>query len=172
MKHSLTLAIAALIAAGLTLGCNQDDSPRPRNVSSLIDSQSQQGLTVRLQVPKAFYEPGQTVNMTVTAVNTSSETIDIQSRSSALVKAEVRQYDGVRWETIRTFPQAAAMVITPWQLEPGQSRSFELNLPISEDWPTAETLRLRAWLNSRPEIKPTVEIKIVPGASPLRDEQR
>jgi hypothetical protein len=168
-----TIAILGLCAAFvISSGCHQPNDPSPRNVHELIDSAGADGLTVRVKVPKAFYLPGQIVNVEVTAVNNTSEAIDIQSRSSALVKADVRTYDGVRWKTVKTFPEAAAMVITPWTLEPGQSRTFPpLSLEISKDWPTAETLRLRGWINGREDLKPTVEIRIVPEASPLPDTQ-
>ncbi len=167
MKRSLALlGVLCLLSA---LGCQNDNDTRPRNVHTLIDSKSQGDLTVRLKVEKAFYQPGEKIHLEITAINNGSEPIQIQSRSSALAKADFRRHDGMRWETVRTFPQAAAMVITPWQLEPGQTRQFELGIDISEDWPTAETLRLRGWLNGKDSIKPTVEIKVVPDASPLEN---
>jgi hypothetical protein len=161
MKRNLILSLLAALVV-IPLACQQETEGTPAGTKPLIDSVGEGGLTVRVKVPQRYYLPGQVVRAQVIAVNNSTEPIEIQSRSAALAKIDLRRFTGIRWETFKRYPQAAAMVITPWTLPPGQSRVFDLALTVGEDWPVAETIRLRGWLNGRDDLKPTVEIEVTP----------
>ena len=161
MTRNLILSLL-LAAALIALACQQETEGTPAGTKPLIDSVGEEGLTVRLKVPQRYYLPGQLVRAQVIAVNNSPDPIEIQSSSTALAKIDLRRFTGVRWETFKRYPQAAAMVITPWTLPAGQTRVFDMALTVEEDWPVAETIRLRGWLNGRENLKPTVEIEVTP----------
>jgi hypothetical protein len=151
------------LAAVLVGGCGNDNAVKtPPLASELSDVASSDGLSVEMRVFKKYYEPGDKLTVVVTAGNLTDRPIRIQARSQALVFVEVQRYQNAHWARVKRYPEAAAMALRNWTLPAGETRQWTYPLDVGPDWPSAEELRLQAWLNGRPEIAPTVKVQIVP----------
>jgi len=124
------------------------------------NSAEAKGLIVHVSVPKRDFAVGEQVKVTVTAVNTTRRPISFNATSSARAIVRLFRHTGMGWEQVRRYPQAAAMILSPWRLERGQRRSFVLMVPVEPDWPSEEPLRLTGELNGRGDLAPGVVIRV------------
>lgn len=154
------LAVAAA-GALLLAGCNWMDRNRPVAARPEVSSDEHAGVRVELRLPKRLYETGEPVDAEIAVTNTTKQPITIVARTGAPVYLNVKRHTDIGWEQVKEYPQAATMVITPWTLEGGQTRRFELSPTIRPDWPTNEPLRVEAevngWSKASPAIVVTVE---------------
>ncbi len=118
------------------------------------------GLIVHMSLPRRDFILGQHVEVTITAANTTKQPIRFNANSSALVIVRLFRHAGTHWEFVRQYPESAAMLMSPWQLEGGAQRVFRLKLPVEPDWPSNERLRLTGELNGRDDLAPDMLIRI------------
>lgn len=118
------------------------------------------GLIVHVSVPRRYFTVGQHVKVTITAVNTTRRPVRLSANSSALAMVRLFRHTGIHWELVRQYPQSAAMLTSPWQLEGGSRRVFVLTLLVEPDWPRNEPLRLTGELNGRDDLSPSMMIRV------------
>jgi len=120
------------------------------------------GLAVTLKLDRRSFVAGQTVRVALAARNVTQARIPIDATSGTPVFVRLWRNAGLGWEVVRTYPQSALMIASPWTLPPGAVRTFELRLPVEPDWPTGELLRLTGELNGRPDAQAVLTISIQP----------
>ena len=149
-------AYMLLFAAGLCLaGCAQQEIATGEHVAQA------DGLVVTLESPQHdVLVPGENLSLIVTVRNTTKQPAEIVARSGAPVYARVWRRGEMYWQQVKTYPQAATMVMTPWTLPAREQRTFMLSLPVEPDWPTGEPLRITAELNGRPQAKPAIIVRV------------
>jgi hypothetical protein len=149
------LSLLMLLVAG---GC------QPQKPVAPVWQDSKQGLTVQLSVPHRAFAQGEVIPVTVTASNTSDKDMTISANSQAKVVVTVSRETVAGLEEVKRYPATPTMVAAEWRLPAGSAQPFTqtLNVTVSPDWPTYEGLKLAAWLNGRPDVKPAGEIKIYP----------
>jgi len=125
-----------------------------------VNSAERDGLVVEIELTRREFAVGQTMPVTVTALNTTRRDLDILASTGAPVYVKVWRNIGVGWEEVKRYPQAAVMVMSPWSLEARGRRTFPLSVPVEPDWPTNEPLRVTAELNGRPEVAPGIIIRV------------
>jgi len=88
------------------------------------------GLSAALQSDKANYAPGEPVRLRLTVTNNANSPLSFRSRSAQRYDFVIRSGDKEiwRWSHDRVF----AMMLTSWQLAPGQSVTYE------ETWPQTD----------------------------------
>lgn len=119
-------------------------------------------LEMTLEVDEQVLVTGETLPVTVTVTNIrQTDPVEIEARSSALVIVELLRWQPEGWQQVARYPQAALMVLSPWTLKAGQTRTFELELPVEPNWPTHESLHLRARLNGVDDAKLRVPVRVV-----------
>jgi hypothetical protein len=148
---------AALLSVALAAGCNGGDMA---NVDAIHNTATADGLAVTLKVPERKAHWGQELPVRVVAENTTGGDIRINATSAALVKVHVWERVGEGWDMVKTYPEAAAMVMSPWTLEAGQTREFPLTIPVERSWPTGEPVRLTAELNGWAKATPGGVIEV------------
>jgi hypothetical protein len=167
MKHMMPQILSLLFATLLLLpGCQSQQSEDYRGVPPIREDEDTSiertdDLSLVLDLPKDRFEPGETFTATITLKNRSGEPLEIEASSSALYKIHLMRPQRTDWQTFKTYPDAAAMVITPWTLPAGEERAFTPELTVAEDWPTHELIRVQAEINGLPEIKTAVDIEVV-----------
>ncbi|MFP3936698.1 MAG: hypothetical protein ACLFVW_00060 [Phycisphaerae bacterium] len=160
MRKLATLLICVLAGGALLFGCagnngELDDPEVPRVTES-------DNLRLTLDVSDRQVAVGEKLKVRLTARNTGSEPIKITARSGALMRVRIWQETPIGWTTVKQYPEAAIMVITPWTLEAGRQRQFDMGLTVDKDWPTAETIRLTAELNGRSDVRVGAKIEVAP----------
>lgn len=157
MKLSLIVRLAwvgALVSGGCAAS-QQGPETGPATGRAKTD-----GLVLRLSLDRTEVLVGEQVEATVTARNTGEQPRRIEARTGALVYLRVWGYDGINWIEEKQYPQAATMVLTPWTLEPGRTRTWTFTLPVEPDWPTYQRARITAELNGVPELLAAVPIEV------------
>jgi hypothetical protein len=168
MKRTM-LILLLLTAATALPACNDGNASVDTDTSAIppaVDDEDtsvtiKDGVALVLDLPKDRFEPGETFTATITLKNRSGEPLEIEASSSALYKIHLMRPHRTDWQTFKTYPDAAAMVITPWTLPAGEERAFTPELTVAEDWPTHELIRVQAEINGLPEIKTAVDIEVV-----------
>ncbi len=160
MKAFPMMCACLSVVAVLCAGCA---APEPQPVDPGEPQMAEaDGLQLKLEVSDHEVAVGDKLKVTLTAVNTHDEPINITSRTGALMLVHIWRETWAGWTTVKKYPEAATMAIVPWTLEAGEQREFDMDLTVGRDWPTAETIRLSAKLNGRPDVRPTVEIDVAP----------
>jgi hypothetical protein len=162
MKAAGTLT--ALLLVTILAGCSVEPGAGGPAAAAPDRARSKDGLELSLSIPKARLRPGQHAEATVTAVNRSRQPITIPAASNAPVYLRLWRYTGYSWEQFKQLPEASALLMKPWRLEPGQKKDFPVAFEVTLDWPTAERLRMTAELNGRPDVRPDVLLKVEPQA--------
>ena len=152
---SLTFLAACLTCAGC-----------PRKQIDLTEQNfvESDGLAVGIELPKREFLTGEVFETTVYAVNKTREPIAIEATTGAQVYLRIWRKTVVGWDEVKRYPQAAVLVMTPWQVAPRETRRFTMRLTVEPDWPTHEPLRITAELNGRPAISPGMIIRVTPSA--------
>jgi len=119
----------------------------------LTVSAAKGGLFLEMSLPERQYALGDTIPVTVVAVNESKEEMVLKATSGALMYLTLWRHTPVGWEQLKRFPETAVMIPSPWKLPPGGSNKFPVNLEVTPDWPKSEQLKLTAELNGRPDLK-------------------
>lgn len=167
MKRMMPVTLSLLFAALLLLpACQSQQSEDYRDVPPIREDEDTSiertdDLSLVLDLPSDRFEPGETFTATITLKNRSNEPLEIEARSSALYKIHLMRPEKSNWQTFKTFPEMAAMVITPWTLPAGEQRSFKPELTVTEDWPTHELIRVQAEINGLPDLKTHVDIEVL-----------
>ncbi len=160
MKYApLLLASIALYLTGCP---SEKTETHPPLAGELTDVAVTGELSIEIRVFKKIFRPGETAKVFITARNNGSEPIEINATSAAPVFVQVERFTDAHWARVARYPQAAAMVMSPWTLKPGASRQWEMPIPVEPDWPAAEPLKLKAWLNGRADTTAAVEIEVAP----------
>ncbi len=149
----------AILAAVLLLGgCADRGGEGP-----FFSTAARDDLAVTLSADRRTAEVGDTVELTITARNTSYGDLLIESDTANPVRIEVWRYDAVAgWKRTMTFPPAPLRRYTAWVLEAKQTRTFTTALPIEPGWPLLETLKITAELTGRPDVRPHVFLTVLP----------
>ncbi len=156
---SRTLCVLTALAILPLMGCKQPDADSD-SPAALSQEKAADGLVVTLEVPSREFTQGQTVPITVRATNTSDQPIQIQATSAALVQFTVWQKQVGGLTRVKTLPEMAAQVLSPWVLEADSTRTFTRELEVTKDWPTHEILWLSAELNGRADLTPKVYFEV------------
>jgi hypothetical protein len=162
MTHP-TIPVALLAVALLAVGC-ADGGNRSGPGRHDAATVSADRLTLTVQPGRRTVRTGERLAVDVTVTNTGSSAVEIVSPNAARLLATVwEKYDptGSTWDKVKTYPQAAAMVISPWTLTPGESFRRTLNLPVEPDWPSEERLRLTVTVNGRDDLTAETFIQVV-----------
>jgi hypothetical protein len=120
-------------------------------------------LAVRATADLAVARPGDTIPVTVTVENTSGDPIHWKARNTAPVIVRLQEQSPVGenvWQDVKKYPQAAGMAITPHRYEPGQEKTYTMNIPVEPDWPRGEVVRLAVHPNGREDVIGTIKMKI------------
>ena len=161
MMHTTRSAALCLMMLALAIaGCPQENGKGYLKEGRAV---ADDGLSVSITADEVVVSPGDEVNVTVYVANTSSEPIEYNARNAAPVYVMVQKASEMSddsWETVKTYPEAAAQVITPMTFRPGQQREFKMTLPVEPDWPAGEIVRLAAYPNGRRELVASVRIKV------------
>lgn len=163
MKH---MTLVMLLLAACLSACQPDDpeatTPFPPAVEDEDTSvASQDGVYLVLDLPKTQFVPGESFTATVLIENQSDHMLQIEASSSALCKLHLMRPYITQWDTFKTYPEAAAMVITPWTLRPGERRTFAMPLTVEKDWPTYELIRMQAQINGLDDLETHVDIEVL-----------
>jgi hypothetical protein len=153
--------VAMLVAAGTLVGC---EPAEPKTQSDRINAAEVDGLEVTLEVPRKQYSPGEKMNLTVVARNTTERDMRIEANTGAPVYVRVWRHTGLGWTQVHRYPEMTTMVMNPWTLDAESRRTFPMNITVEPDWPTGERLRLTAELNGRAKAQPEVMIHVTPPA--------
>jgi hypothetical protein len=163
-----TFAIGILVTCVLLVGCNGNGdtttvAPRAPMFEEAPTSEDVDGdLKVTLETAKRTYHVGEACPVTLAAINTGSSPITVTANSGALFYIRVWVYTGIGWDVVHRYPQAATMQIQTWTLAPGETREFEMTLPVEPTWPSNQPLRLQGFLNGRAQAAPYVGIEVLP----------
>jgi hypothetical protein len=149
---------ASMLAAMVLAGCNGDGSDKI--MTGPVNAVEADGLGATLTIPTRNYRIGDKVPASITVTNTTDEPATIRATTGAPIYLHVERWTGLAWEPVLTFPEAAIMVMSPWTLKPGASRTFEMTLTVEPDWPTNEMLRLVAEVNGRPQLRPALTFEV------------
>lgn len=138
-------------------------SSAPAPVSEIVHAGAEgRDLFVSLRLPKSRFVPGEEVPLTIVARNRGRKGLRFTSRTSAPYRLRLEKMTPLGWETIQTYPESAARVLSEWSLRPGETRTIETKLLVERNWPTYENLRLRVNLPGRPDVAPFVHLEVAP----------
>ncbi len=157
MSRASQIVLPAVLAAALLSGCpGQSPQPttQPRQAASRpATGTAREDMALSLELPKRQFTMGEKFKIRLTARNISNRTIRIPVSPGAPIKIRIWRRVAMGWDEIRTYPQAAQLTTHPWQLKPGQERSFEMVLTVEPDWPTQDRVAVIAELNGRPDLR-------------------
>lgn len=170
MSRACQIALPAALTAALLSGC-PPPSPSPQPTTQPRQAASRPAPATRtarvdmalsLELPKRRFTMGEEFKIRLTARNISNRTVRIPVRPGGPIKVRIWRQVALGWDEIRVYPQAHRVTTHPWQLEPGQERSFEMVLTVEPDWPTHDTVAVLAELNGRPDLRARDTIRIAP----------
>jgi hypothetical protein len=161
MMRNVRIALSLGLAVGLIGGCTPTDANQAGpNAAGIFESQTRGGLTVTLKAPARYLTAGDSLTVSVTLTNQTDAPITIKANSGAEALIHLSRGTSVGWEQVKSFPEMQTMVMNPWVLQAGASRTFTLNLPVAKDWPTNEPLRISAEINGLPGLTPGGVIRV------------
>ncbi len=158
-----TIPAILLAAALLAAGC-AGETHRSRPGGPDVATASAGELSLTVQAERRVLRTGERLAVDVTVANRGSGPVEIVSPNAARLLATVwAKYDetGSTWEKVKTYPQAAAMVVTPWTLRPGESFRRTMHLPVEPDWPGEERLRLTVTVNGLDDLTAETFLRVV-----------
>ncbi len=164
MKNAaLLLLLACLVSAG----CGADGPGKPTHacagkppVATDAPPSGEGDLAVAVGLATAQLVTGQSLDVTVTVTNRTDSTIEIDSLTSAKVYVFIWRYTIAGWTETLRYPQAEAMVVTPWSIDAGESVTFDMPLVVEPTWPTYEPLRLTVAINGTDAVSLPIAIKV------------
>ena len=171
----MRIALVTFATAILLCGCGPQTQPDPAPAGQ----QSAQHGSIRmgLSLSSPELQVGQTVTVTLTVTNAGEQPLRITAPTSAKAFVQIYQLTAAGWDLATVYPQTTAQVINPWSIEPGQTWTQDLVLPVEPDWPRGVPLSLRAYLNGRPDLFVTAPARVVrpapvssPAAQPVQPE--
>lgn len=155
------MRISAFLLLGLTGtvllsgGCNGSGENKITAYGNSVESN---GLCARIALPDNTFNAGEIFLATFAATNKTDKPMTIHAISGSPVYVRLWRRTAVGWETFKRYPEAVVMVMKSWTLEPGQTRTFPMQLVVDRTWPTSEPLRLTGELNGRQDVRPNVTI--------------
>lgn len=159
MKIASLLCAAGLL---LTAGCSMWNSQPAEPSGPLDNTVVVDNLSATLNVDKVHASVGESFAVSLTVRNTGQEPIRINAPTGAKMLVTVWRYTPIGWERVKQYPESVIQVVSPWTLEPGQTRTFEMIVPVTPDWPQLESLRLTAEPNGRMDVRPAVMVDVAP----------
>lgn len=147
---------AMMLVAFIATGCATPPAPVAANANTAVSN----GLAVKIELDNTDVAVGDKIMIKLTARNMTGKPMRIKAPTSAPYIISVWRNTDLAWERVRTYPEAAMMVISPWTLDANSTRTFFVRVPVEPDWPTNELLRLSCELNSRPAAAPFVVITV------------
>ena len=152
------------LSLGIFIGCvPQTVNTAPPQINSAVKASAENSdLIVSIRLPKSRFVIGEDVPITIVATNRSKGGLRFSNSTSAPYRIHLEKTTPLGWTTVKTYPEAAAMVLVEWSIPPGQHRTIHTTLIAERDWPTYENLRLRANLPGRPDVAPFVYLEVVP----------
>ena len=180
MTAAHAAARAAMLAALALLGCRHHPPPAPEgpkreepipvDPSIITDTASIGALELTLQLPRDEFTVGETIDMTLTAHNTTRGPIWLTApQHTHWVLGVWRKTRGV-WEEVKRYPATPMNRQLPWILGGAKTRAFHARIPVEPDWPTAEALRITAELGGEPRAVPKLTVIVRP--APPRGESK
>ncbi|MBN1553602.1 MAG: hypothetical protein JXA11_02570 [Phycisphaerae bacterium] len=164
MKRTIPWILPTVLVV-LASGCGEQriyPSP-PSSVSqAAVASAEGKDLAVTLRLPKSQFAPGEEVPITILATNRGRDGLRFSASNSAPYQIRLEKYTPLGWEVVKTYPEASAIVLAEWVLQPGEKRTIGTKLLVEPDWPTYENLRLRVNLPGRTDVAPFVQIEVTP----------
>jgi len=161
MRALLVCLACAMVA--LAAGCTADQDITAGGPTSQVVSQVQgKNMTISVSLPKRDWQVGETIPVTVTAVNTTDRAVSVVSPSGAPVLVRVMRASKGSFEQVRLYPGSATSNVVNWTLPARGSRTYKLMVPVEPDWPMVEPLRLSAELNGTPQHSPAVTVTVLP----------
>lgn len=139
-------------------------APHSGQLTSLIGvSPAGEGdLSVAVALPRMHLVTGQTIDVTVTVTNQAGCPVRIDSLTSARVHVFIWRGSLAGWVKMLRYPQAQAMVVTPWGIAANGSVQFRMPLVVEPTWPTHEPLRLTAAINGTGVASTPITIEVTP----------
>jgi len=147
-----------MFSCAIFCGCGQQLAP-VKPAGNFAQYQSK-GLLVSILATKAVYKVGETMPVQISAKNVTDQPIEVIATAGDLAQVKIYRRTTIGWEQALQYPQAAADLITPWKLVPGQKRSWKLDIPVEPTWPSAENLRVAGAINGRPDAVATIIIRV------------
>jgi hypothetical protein len=157
MKRApVSLIALAALAAG---GC-----PKPDQFETDVPVNVKEGggLRVHVRLPGRYFRTGETIRVSLTATNTTGKPVQIHSPTGAPVLVRITRRSLMGLEQVRVYPTSATSNILSWTLPAGESRPFDLIVPVEPDWPVNEILFISAELNGYSQIAPAVYVMVRP----------
>lgn len=166
----MTRLAPLLLPLSLLLCACQSEPPAPAPAPPALPAPDEttgtdqhDNLSLILELPANTFRVGQSFTPKLIARNTSAtEGVRIRGNTGAPFYLHLLAHDGVSWQRIKTYPEAATMAMTEWVLPAGAERTFTPTLRVEPDWPTYQHLRLQAVLNGREDVNPFVTIEVLP----------
>jgi hypothetical protein len=155
-----------LLALVCVVGCEEPKTTSPSQPPSVstaaIANASGKDLSVTLRLPKSQFTIGEDVPVMIIAYNRGREGLRFSASTSAPYHIRLEESTPLGWEVVKSYPEASAMILSEWTLQPGEKRTIQTKLQVDRDWPTYEDLRLRVHLPGRTDVAPFVHIEVTP----------
>jgi len=169
MKVGL-FVLAVLVLGGL-LGCGQSDAaPEVRtdgemteNLQALLPVAAGE-LAIDVELSSHRLVTGETLQVRGTVTNRTDYAVRIDSPTSARFHVQLWRDTENGWTIIRSYPEAALMVLSPWGLAPGATVAYGMVLPVEPDWPTHEALRLTVKVDGYADSSEPVVVTVFPAS--------
>ncbi len=158
MKALLRISLAALLLAGCN-GMNDDDAepmPAPNR-----DTVSSEQFEVTMTVGDQTVLAGEDIKVVLSITNKTEQPVEITANTGALTYVRVWRDTAVGWEQLRRYPQVTTMMMQPWTLGPGKTRTNVMRIPVEPNWPVAEPVRITGEWNGAADLRPAVTIHVV-----------
>lgn len=141
-------------------GCSGQKSYYLTNSSLTAVTQSGE-LMLSMELPARRFHVGDSVPVKVRAYNMGGKPIEINPNGLDLVQVRLYRDIGIGWERIKKYPCLAQPVCQPYLIQPGQEIFWQMDLPVEPDWPRAEQILLKVFLNDRREVAPSMLIEVI-----------
>lgn len=148
----LPLAVLSLLA-----GCQTPPLAAGDNAAVVCSDT----LQMSMQLGARTFTVGQTLPVTIKVRNVSGSPVTIQAKSGAPVYIHLSRRLPLFEEEFKTYPEASSMVMDLWTLMPGETRTFDLTLPVEADWPKNEPIHLVGELNGVTGLSPAIVVTVV-----------
>ena len=145
-------------------------APHSGQLTSLVgvSSAGNGDLAVAVALPQTHLVTGQTIDVTVTVTNQVGSPVRIDSFTSARIYVFIWRRSLAGWSKMLRYPQAEAMVVTPWGIAANGSVEFQMPLVVEPTWPTHEPLRLTAAVNGTGVASTPITIEVTPQSPDTR----
>jgi hypothetical protein len=157
----MTRLAACLTALTAAMACGCADKAKVNAADARpCNAKGADGLELRFCLERRDLFTGETIPVTVTAINVTKEPLRIDSPSGAPVLIRVIRHTSLYSEEVKSYPQSATTNLLSWVLPAGGSRTFTLAVPVEPDWPVEEILHLTGELNGYPNVSPGLAVMV------------